>query len=147
MDDKVRVSIFLDRDFVSEMDRFMKVKGISSRSAFFEKAGRHMMAYDELENNRELQSIVKDAMNIIAEKNSTTLAKSLFRYAVGLDMLTRMMASKFKFTKDQIKDIKGEAINNVRRTKGRIHIEDIAAGYYNKDGDEEFELMLVRKND
>ena len=60
------------------------------------------------------------------------------------DRIFDIYGAQFPF---QIKDIKGEAINNVRRTKGRIHIEDIAAGYYNKDGDEEFELMLVRKND
>ena len=147
MDDKVRVSLYLDKDFVDRMDFFMYENGISSRSVFFEEAGKHMMAYEELDKNKELKGIIKDAMNIVAEQNSNTLAKSLFRYAVGLDMLTRMMASRFKFTKKQIHDIKGEAINNVRRTRGRIHIEDIAAGYYNEEGDEQLEMLFIRRND
>ena len=136
MEDKTRVSLYLDEDYVKKIDTFMKNNHIKSRSDFFRMAGDHMIAYSEIQNNDELVNIVNDAMGIIAEKNSTTLAKSLFRYAVNLEMVARMLARFVDLTDKDLERYRKEAINNVRRTRGRIKIQDIVKGYYNESEDE-----------
>ena len=144
MEDKTRVSLYLDEDYVKKIDTFMKNNHIKSRSDFFRMAGDHMIAYSEIQNNDELVNIVNDAMGIIAEKNSTTLAKSLFRYAVQLEIVMRMIAELSELSDGDLERYRKEAINNVRRTKGRINIEDIAKGYYN-ESEEEFRRMKAEE--
>ena len=73
------------------------------------------------------------AVENVSEDNAKAISKGLFRYAVQLEMLMRVIAKTNHFTDDELEDMRREAINNVRRTRGRIKREDIAKGWYNEE--------------
>ena len=48
-------------------------------------------------------------------------------------MLMRMIAQVSEFDDDELNDMRREAVNNVRRTRGKIPLEEIMKGYYNEE--------------
>ena len=42
----------------------------------------------------------------------------------------RVLAELSEYTPEQVEKMRREAINNVRRTRGKVRFEDILAGYY-----------------
>ena len=47
------------------------------------------------------------------------------------EMMMRVIAKTNHFTDEELEDMRREAVNNVRRTRGKIKLEDIANGWYN----------------
>ena len=45
-------------------------------------------------------------------------------------MVMRMLVKLSKSTLEQVEEMRREAINNVHRTRGKMSLEDILAGYY-----------------
>lgn len=66
----------------------------------------------------------------LSEDNAKAISKGLFRYAVQLEMVMRVLAELSEYTSEQIEEMRREAIDNVRRTRGKVRFEDILAGYY-----------------
>ena len=60
-------------------------------------------------------------------------AKQGANLAVQLEMLMRVIAKTNHFTDDELEEMRREAVNNVRRTRGKIKLEDIAKGWYNEE--------------
>ena len=50
-----------------------------------------------------------------------------------IEWLMRVIAKTNHFTDNELEDMRREAINNVRRTRGKIKLEDIAKGWYNEE--------------
>ncbi|WP_322204150.1 hypothetical protein [Acutalibacter intestini] len=51
-----------------------------------------------------------------SEDHAKAISKGLFRYAVQLEMVMRMLAELTEYTPEQVEELRREAINDVRRT-------------------------------
>ena len=111
-EDKQRVSLYLDKQTVKTVDVFIK---------------KHESSDDILSDK------LAKAIENVSEDNAKAISKGLFRYAVQLEMLMRVIAKTNHFTDDELEEMRREAINNVRRTRGKIKLEDIAKGWYNEE--------------
>ena len=89
---------------------------------------------DELlqENDSALSEKLARAVAELSENNAKAISKGLFRYAVQLEMVMRMIATLSDISDREVEDMRREAINNVRRTRGKVNLEDIITGYYNE---------------
>lgn len=125
-----RVSLYLDRGLVKRADKFAKDKGFSSRNELFTRAIESLMADNALQDNDILGDKLAEAVLKLSEDNAEAISKGLFRYAVQLEMVMRMLAKLSEYTPEQVEEMRREAINNVRRTRGKVKLEDILAGYY-----------------
>ena len=125
-----RISLYLDRGLVKRADRFAKEQGFSSRNELFTHAVGSLMADNALQDNDILGDKLAAAVLKLSEDNAKAISKGLFRYAVQLEMVMRMLAELSEYTPEQIEEMRREAINNVRRTRGKVSLEDILAGYY-----------------
>ncbi len=132
-DNKQRISLYLDKDLVKNTDKIIKEYGFKSRNEFYSCAVENFIANELLKKNK---SVISDklakAIAECSEDNAKAISKGLFRYAVQLEMVMRMIAEQFDYRKNEIEDMRKEAINNVRRTRGKINLEDIITGYYNE---------------
>ncbi len=126
-----RISLYLDRGLVKRADKFAKEQGFSSRNELFTRAIESLMANNALQNNDILGDKLAGAVLKLSEDNAKAISKGLFRYAVQLEMVMRVLAELSEYTPEQVEDMRREAINNVRRTRGKVSFEDILAGYYN----------------
>lgn len=131
--DKQRISLYLDKELVRRADRFAKEQGFSSRNELFSAAIESLMADNALQSNNILSEKLASAVMTLSEDNAKAISKGLFRYAVQLEMVMRILAEMAEYTSEQVEDMRREAVNNVRRTRGKVRLEDIVAGHYNTD--------------
>ena len=133
-ENKQRVSLYLDKQTVKTVDVFIKKHSLHSRNEFFERAVENLIADEAIKTGGDVMSEkLAKAVENVSEDNAKAISKGLFRYAVQLEMLMRVIAKTNHFTDDELEEMRREAVNNVRRTRGRIKLEDIAKGWYNKD--------------
>lgn len=127
------MSLYLDRETVKTVDLFMKKHGYRSRNEFFETAAENLIADSMIKTSDDLLSEkLGKAIANTAEENAKAISKGLFRYAVQLEMLMRVIARMNSFTDDELVDMRREAINNVRRTRGKVRLDEIIKGFYNE---------------
>ena len=133
-ENKQRVSLYLDKKTMQMVDSLVKKNGLHSRNEFFEKAAENLIADEAIKAGGDVMSEkLAKAIEAVSENNAKAISKGLFRYAVQLEMLMRVIAKTNHFTDDELEDMRREAINNVRRTRGRIKLDDITNGWYNKE--------------
>jgi len=131
-EDKQRVSLYLDKEIMKTVDVFIKKHGYHSRNEFFEKAAKNLIADSALNFGEDIMSDkLAKAIENVSEENAKAISKGLFHYAVQLEMMMRVIAKTNHFTDEELEDMRREAVNNVRRTRGKIKLEDIAKGWYN----------------
>ena len=131
-EDKQRVSLYIEKETVKTVDVFIKKHGYHSRNEFFETAAKNLIADSALNFGEDIMSDkLAKAIENVSEENAKAISKGLFRYAVQLEMMMRVIAKTNHFTDEELEDMRREAVNNVRRTRGKIKLEDIANGWYN----------------
>ncbi len=131
-----RISLYIDKDLVAEIDHYIDTHNYRSRNDFFTHAAELYMTMDEMKMNKTLTDMFGKACEVFAKENVKILGSCLYRYAVDIDMMMRMFAGITNYTKKEIATFRHEAMNNVRRTRGRIPPDDIAAGHYHDVFDE-----------
>ena len=132
-ENKQRVSLYLDKQTVKTVDVFIIKHGLHSRNEFFEKAAENLIADEAIKSGGDVMSEkLAKAVENVSEDNAKAISKGLFRYAVQLEMMMRYIAQTHEFTDDELDEMRREAINNVRRTRGKIKLDDIAKGWYNE---------------
>ncbi len=131
-ENKQRISLYLEQDTVKKADKMMKECEYKSRNEFYTAAVEGFVA-DELlqENASALSEKLAKAVVDMSEDNAKAISKGLFRYAVQIEMVMRMIATLSDITEEEVEDMRREAINNVRRTRGKVSLTDIITGYYN----------------
>ena len=126
---KKRVSLYLDRDLVNTADEFLKADGFRSRDALFNSlleqynAERMLTGCSDVISEKLSKSIMQ-----LSEDNAGAIAKGLFRYAVELETIIRMLARCEKFTEKDIKEMHKASEYSVRSTKGKIRLKDLVLG-------------------
>jgi hypothetical protein len=128
---KRRVSVYLDRDLVFRADKMQELQGYKSRNEFFAAVLEDYFAEEELRQNgdalcRKLAGAIEKAVDFEAVK----ISKGLFRYAVELDVIMQMLALCWEVDPKLLEKIRREAVNNVRRTRGKVRLDDL---FWRKD--------------
>lgn len=132
-ENKQRISLYLDKDLIKNADVAMKKYGYRSRNEFYTKAVENFIADKMLEdNNNSLSEKLARAITDATKNNAVAISKGLFRYAVQLEMVLRILAKGADYKASDVRLMREEAIDNVRRTRGKVSLEDIITGYYNK---------------
>ena len=104
-EDKQRVSLYLDKETVKTVDVFIKKHGYRSRNEFFETAAKNMIADSALKSSDDILSDkLAKAIENVSEDNAKAISKGLFRYAVQLEMLMRVIAKTNHFTDDELEE-------------------------------------------
>lgn len=126
-----RVSLYLDPELVNAADLQMKREGYLSRNAFYTHLLQNYIADQSVKGSETaISERLAQAVQELSKENASAISKGLFRYAVELEMCMRMIAQAHSFTRDEIAVIRHEAVNNVRRTRGKISLDEIMRGYY-----------------
>lgn len=123
---KQRISLFLDKNFVEKIDKETKSAGFKSRNDFVVYAVNSYFA-DKLlsdENSIVNEKLAKEIAKA-SEEQQKRISKGLFRYAVELELIMKILADEKHFSKERLEEMRKEAINNVRRTRGKVRLDDL----------------------
>ena len=119
-EDKQRISLYLDKETVIKMDEAIKKYDYRSRNDFVSSAVDNLIADKLLGEN---DTVISEKLSkAIAEMSD---AKSMFRYAVEMELIMRMFSETLDFTPREIEEMRKEAIRNVRRTRGKVRLDDL----------------------
>ena len=123
---KQRISLYLDKEIVVKMDSFIKQYGYHSRNDFVSSAVDSLIA-DKLldENDTVISEKLSKAIAEMSEAQTLQIAKSMFRYAVEMELIMRIFSEITDFTPSKIEEMRKEAIRNVRRTRGKVRLDDL----------------------
>ena len=127
--DKTRVSFYLDKNLVHTADMFLKADGFRSRNELVNHLLRQYAAERMLTGCSEVigEKLSKTILRL-SEDNAGAIAKGLFRYAVELETIIRMLAQCADFSEEDIRVMHKKAEYSVRSTKGKIRLKDIVSG-------------------
>ena len=125
-EDKQRISLYLDKETVLKMDEAIKKYDYRSRNDFVSFAVDNLIA-DKLldENGTVISEKLSKAIAEMSEAQTLQIAKSMFRYAVEMELIMRMFSETLDFTPSEIEDMRKDAIRNVRRTRGKVRLDDL----------------------
>ena len=108
--EKIKFTVYLDDEMLKKTDKAVLASGCKSRNEFVIKA---------------IESYIAE---VISQSNDVALKKvssCLFRYAVFLDMTIQMVADYMEIDEFVLEEYRKRAYNNVRRTKGRMSLDEL----------------------
>jgi|BioPla2DNA2_1021312.scaffolds.fasta_scaffold78048_1 hypothetical protein len=124
--DKQRVSVYLDKELVRQADNLQSALGCKSRNAMYSLALENLIADKTIKEHGDV--LIKKLANAVekaVDLHTIKISKGMFRYAVEMEIILQMFALYLKFPSEQIKAMRREAINNVRRTRGKVRLDDL----------------------
>lgn len=122
---KTKTGVSIDSTLLCECDRYCDDNSIS-RSELIERALKLFLASRVLSLKSDL--LVPELAECIAaasDEGIVKISKGLFRYAVEIEMLIELLSQAFDVTEDELNDIRRRAVNNVRRTRGKVRLDDL----------------------
>ena len=99
-----------------------------SRSEFIATAIQKYVS--DLELSKQKNIIARELAGEIvkgSEAGVTKISKGLFRYAVEVEMIIMILSELANIPPDIMEEYRKEAIRNVRRTRGKINLDDLIA--------------------
>lgn len=122
---KQRISIYIDRDIVKKADDLLPLAKCSSRNEFVAKAIERYIGELALggDNSFVTEALTESIQKACADSLGN-ISNAMFRYAVYADMMVRLVASCMDVEPYELDEIQCEAYNNVRRTRGKISLEE-----------------------
>ena len=124
--EKIKFTVYLDDDMLKKTDKAVLASGCKSRNEFVIKAIESYIA--EVTLTQENPILANKIAEVISQSNDVALKKvssGLFRYAVFLDMTIQMVADCLEVDEDVLEEYRKRAYNNVRRTKGRMSLDEL----------------------
>lgn len=122
-----KIGISLDKETLQLCDKYSKEHS-RSRSEFIATAIQKYIS--DLEFGRQKNIIAKELADEIvkgSEAGVTKISKGLFRYAVEVEMIIMILSELTDVSRDIVEQYRKEAIKNVRRTRGKINLDDLIA--------------------
>lgn len=122
-----KIGISLDDETLQLCDKY-STKHSRSRSEFIATAIQKYVS--DLELGRQKNIIAKELAEEIvkgSEAGVTKISKGLFRYAVEVEMVIMILSELVNIPPEIMEEYRKEAIRNVRRTRGKINLDNLIA--------------------
>ena len=122
-----KTSISLDEETFQLCEKYA-TENSRSRSEFIAAAIQKYIS--DLELGRQKNIIAKELAGEIvkgSEAGVTKISKGLFRYAVEVEIIIMILSELADIPSKVMEEYRKEAIRNVRRTRGKINLDDLIA--------------------
>ncbi len=122
---KNRTAVWLYPETIKEMDAMLETDNAKSRSEFIEKALQFYMGYLTSENTVEyLPKVLVSAMQGMLRETENRNSSNLFRLSIEMSMMMNILAAGLEISDEDLRKLRGRCVNEVKKTKGKISIED-----------------------
>ena len=125
MNDKKQHSIWLTPKTTSLVESLYKLDGCSTKSIYIEKAIDFYSGYVASNNSSTyLATAVSDSVERTIGSFENRMAKLLFKYSVELAIMMNVIAAYHKVDKSQLDRLRGQCVEEIKRTKGKFDFND-----------------------
>ena len=120
-----RTVVWMDAGVMSRMDGWLAADNCKNRSEFVNKALRFYMGYLAAEDTSVFLSrtLVDTLQGIVADSHNR-LRTLIFKWCVELNMMGHTIAAHFRADPINRRELRGYAVDEVKRTNGQISFED-----------------------
>lgn len=113
----------------------MPLANVRSQNEFVEQALRFYCDYLASQDSFSvLPPILVSAICATVQNSETRICRLLFKLAVELDMTMNILAAGMEIPEEQLRDLRGRCVQNVKKTHGAISLD--GAVRYQNGGDE-----------
>lgn len=122
-----KIGISLDDETLKLCDEYAE-RTSKSRSDFIAKAIREYVSAIEIGKQKNIiAEHLADEIIKGSEAGITKISKGLFRYAVEVEMIIMILSEITDVPPEVMTEYRKEAVRNVRRTRGKINLDDLIA--------------------
>lgn len=122
---KDRTAVWLYPETIEQMDSMLETDNAKSRSEFIEKALQFYMGYLASENTTSyLSKVLVSAIQGTLRETENRNSSNLFRLSVEMAMMMNILAAGLEISDDDLRKLRGRCINEVKKTRGKISMED-----------------------
>lgn len=121
----IRTTLYMNDDLDMMINSCQQLNGDSTRQAAIESAVKFHYAFLTGEINLDyLCGVYGKKMEAIISSSNKRMNSLLFKQAVELNMITRMLATESRMPKSEYDSIRRKAVEEVKRSRGHIALED-----------------------
>ena len=134
MSQKEKFALYLTPDMKARLERRYTEDGSRSLTGFIENAINFYLDYLSANNAglflpTSIKSYLDGRMGQLEER----LSSIAFRQAVEQDMVAGILADAYQFSSEDLRRRRAESVQNVRKTNGRISLEQRVRGAWEED--------------
>ena len=124
MSRKEKFPLYLTPEKKARLERRYQEDGSRSLTAFIENAVDFYLDYLSANDaGLFLPASVKHYLDSRLDQMEDRLASLAFKQAVELDMMAGILADAYQFNEEDLRRRRAESVRNVKRTNGRITLE------------------------
>lgn len=137
---KQRVPVWLEPQTIDKLNSLISLQNVANISQLIAKAVDFYLGYLGTNDATEFLSetlvgVVDSSIRQTEGRNAT----NLFRLAVEMDIIMRILADGMDIPNETIENLRGKAIKQVKKSNGKVKFEDAME----QNGEEEFDEDYV----
>ena len=122
---KEKYSVYLSDDTYELITSLYKLDACKTKSNFIERAVRFYAGYISSDKSVDyLSTAVSDSVERKLGSFENRMAKMLFKYSVEQAIMMNVIAAYHKVDKPQLDRLRGQCVEEIKRTKGRFDFND-----------------------
>ena len=134
MSKKEKFALYLTPEKKAVLERRYREDGSRSLTAFIERAVDFYLDYLSANDaGLFLPTSIKSYLDGRLGQMEERLSSLAFKQAVEQDMVAGILADAYQFNEDDLQRRRTESINNVKKTNGRISLEQRVRGAWEED--------------
>ena len=124
-ENKTRMAVWFTPAVIRRMDGWLEEDNCKTRSEFIEKALRFYMGYlGSCDTTEYLSKALVTMIRGTLENHNNRLRSLLFKWCVELNMMCHTIAAHFRIDDIYTRELRGFAVDEVKRTNGQVSFED-----------------------
>jgi len=135
---KKRVVVWLHPEMIENMETLMQANNMKNHTEFVAQAVDFYIGFLNCQSSTTYLS--KNLLNAIKGTLQVTenrMASNLFRLTVEMSMMMHLLATTLDITDEELRRLRGRCVEDVKRTKGKIKLDDAVEFQSRPDDDED----------
>ena len=131
---KEKFAFYLSPEKKAILERRYREDGSRSLTAFIERAVDFYLDYLSANNaGLFLPTSIKSYLDGQLDQLEGRMSSLLYKQAVEQDMVAGILADAYQFSNEDLRRRRAESVNNVKKTNGRISLEQRVRGAWEED--------------
>ena len=125
---KRKFALWIEESTLEQVRKWYKADNCSSQSEFIDKAIHFYIGFISSENGSDyLPKIIISTLKGIVNDSDNRISRILFKLAVEMDMMMNILAAGMEIPEEQLRELRGRCVQNVKKTNGGITLENAVA--------------------
>ena len=127
MAEKQKFALYLEPQLKEELEQHYRLDGSRSQTEFAQKALKFYLDYLITVNaGNFLPLAIKSSIDGQLSNFEHHMAKLLFKLAVEQNTMMRIFADHLEISEEEVRQLRGDSVQDVKRTNGTLSFEKIA---------------------